>query len=149
MWGVCDREVAVVREADQGGEEGVGCVGRVILFNCEGQGDCHKEVQEGAFCSSLGDPAVWLQERGEACSSSDRVLAGADAARGEVVEGEAQAFPHRLQKEPGSVREGSFDVEGGDDEVYRVHVGDGVLEEDGLVWGPAWDGPSEAGGYEV
>ena len=27
-----------------------------------------------------------------------------------------------------------FDVEEGDDEVYRVHVGDGVLEEDGLVW---------------
>ena len=54
-------------------------------------------------------------------------------AGGEVVEGEAQALPHRLQKELGCVREGSFDVEGGDDEVYRVHVGDGVLEEDGLV----------------
>ena len=31
--------------------------------------------------------------------------------------------------------------------VYRVHVGDGVLEEDGLVWGPARDGLAEAGGY--
>ena len=91
--------------------------------------------------TSLGDPAAWLQEGGEACSSAARVLAGADVAGGEVVEGEAQAFPHRLQKEPGGVREGSFDIKGGNDEVYRVHVGDGVLEEDGLVWGPAWDGP--------
>ena len=32
-------------------------------------------------------------------------------------------------------------------EVYRVHVGDGVLEDDGVVWGPAWDGPPEASGY--
>ena len=28
-----------------------------------------------------------------------------------------------------------------------MNVGDGVLEEDGLVWGPAWDGPPEAGWY--
>ena len=42
-----------------------------------------------AFCSSFGDPAVWLQEGGEACSSADRVFAGADVAGGEVVEGEA------------------------------------------------------------
>ena len=145
--GVCDREVGVVRKAHQGGEEGVGCVGRVILLNCEGQGERHEEVQEGAFCSSLGDTAAWLQEGGEACSCADRVFADADVAGGEVVEGEAQAFPHRLQKEPGGVREGSVDVEGGNDEVYRVHVGDGVLEEVGLVWGPAWDGPPEAGGY--
>ena len=41
VWGVCDGEVGVVREAHQGGEEGVGCVGRVILLNCEGQGGCH------------------------------------------------------------------------------------------------------------
>ena len=68
MWGVCDREVGVVREAHQRGEEGVGCVGRVILFDCEGQGECHEEVQEGAFRSSLGDPAAWLQEGGEACT---------------------------------------------------------------------------------
>ena len=72
---------------------------------------------------------------------------GADVAVGEVVEGEAHAFPHRLQKEPGGVQECSLDVKGGDDEVYRVHVGDGVLEEDGLVWGPAQDGSPEAGGY--
>ena len=38
VWGVCDREVRVVREAHQGGEEGVGCVGRPILFDGEGQG---------------------------------------------------------------------------------------------------------------
>ena len=119
VWGVCDREVGVVREARQGGEEGVGCVGRAILVDCEGQGECHGEVQEGAFCSSLGDPAAWLQEGDEACSSADRVLAGVDVAGGEVVEGEAQAFPHRLQKDPGDVQEGSFDVERGDDEVYR------------------------------
>ena len=68
MWGVRDREVGVVREATQGGEEGVGCVGRVILLDCEGQGERHEKVQEGAFCSSLGDPAAWLQEGGEACS---------------------------------------------------------------------------------
>ena len=147
VWGVCDREVGVVREGHQGGQEGVGCIGRFILLDCEGQGERPEEIQEGAFCFSLGDPAAWLQEGGEACSSADRVLAGADVAGGEVVEGEAQAFLHRLQKEPGGVREGSFDVEGGDDEVYRVHVGDGVLEEDGLVCGPAWDGPPEAGGY--
>ena len=89
VWGVCDREVGVVREAHQGGEEGVGCVGRVILLDCEGQGERHEEVQEGAFCSSLGDPAAWLQEGGEACSRADRVFAGADVAGGEVVEGEA------------------------------------------------------------
>ena len=39
--GVRDREVCVVREAHQGGEEGVGCVGRVILLDCEGQGERH------------------------------------------------------------------------------------------------------------
>ena len=93
-----------------------------------GQGECHEEVQEGAFCYSLGDPVAWIQEGGEACSSPDRVLAGADVAGGKVVEEESQAFPHRLQKEPGCVQGGSFDVKGGDDEVYRVHVGDGVLE---------------------
>ena len=119
----------------------------VILLDCEGQGERHEEVQEGTFCSSFGDPAAWLQEGGEACSCADRLFAGADVAGGEVVEGESQAFPHCLQKEPGGVREGSFDVEGGDGEVYGVHVGDSVLEEDGLVWGPAWDGPQEAGGY--
>ena len=41
VWGVRDREVGVVREAHQGGEEGVGCVGRVILLDCEGQGERH------------------------------------------------------------------------------------------------------------
>ena len=140
--GMCDREVGVVREAHQGEEEGVGCVGRVILRGCEGKGERHVEVQEGAFCSPLGDPAAWLQEGGEACSSADRVFAGADVARGEVVEREAQAFPHRLQKEPGGVQGGSFDVEGGDDEIYRVQVGDGVPDESwphvgtGLGWPP-------------
>ena len=89
VWGVRDREVGVVREAHQGGEEGVGCVGRVILLDCEGQGERHEKVQEGALCSSLGDPAAWLQEGGEACSSADRVFADADVAGGEVVEGEA------------------------------------------------------------
>ena len=92
-WGSCgvcaNREVGVVREADQGGEEGVGCVGWVILLDCEGQGELHEKVQEGAFCSSLGDPAALLQEAGEACSSADRVFAGADVAGSEVVEGEA------------------------------------------------------------
>ena len=59
-WGLCG--VGVLREAHQGGEEGVGCVGSVIRLNCGGQGECHEEVQIGAFCSSLGDPAAWLQE---------------------------------------------------------------------------------------
>ena len=147
VWGVCDCEVGVVHEAHQGGEEGVGCGGRVILFDCEGQGECHEEVQEGGFRFSLQDPATWLQEGGEACSGADCVLAGADVAGGEVVEGAAHAFPHCVQKEPGGVGEGSLDVEGGNDEVYGVHVRDGVLEEDGLVWGPVQDGPPEAGGY--
>ena len=44
MWGVCNCEVGV---------------GRVILFDCEGQGECHEEVQKGALRSSLGDPAAW------------------------------------------------------------------------------------------
>ena len=56
-------------------------------------------------------------------------------------------FPYGFQEEPRGAWEGSLDVEGGNDEVYRVHAGDGVLEEDGLVWGPARDGPPEAGGY--
>ena len=89
VWGVCDRELGVVREAQHGGGEGVGCVGRVILLDCEGKGERHEEVQEGAFCSSLGDPAAWLQEEGEACPRADRVFAGADVAGGKVVEGEA------------------------------------------------------------
>ena len=89
VWGVRDREVGVVREAHQGGEEGVGCIGGVVLLDCEGQGERHEKVQEGSLCSSLGDPAAWLQEGGEACSSADRVFAGADVAGGEVVEGEA------------------------------------------------------------
>ena len=89
VWGVCDCEVGVVREARQGGEQGVGCVGRVILLDCEGQGERHEKVQEGVFCCSLGDPAAWLQEGGEACSTADRVFAAADVAGGKVVEGEA------------------------------------------------------------
>ena len=36
VWGVCNCEVGVVRETHQGGDEGVGCVGRVILSDCEG-----------------------------------------------------------------------------------------------------------------
>ena len=56
-------------------------------------------------------------------------------------------FPYRFQKEPGGVWEGSLDIEGGDNEVHRVHVGDGVLEEDVFVWGPARDGLPEASGY--
>ena len=89
VWGVRDRGVGVVREAHQGGEEVVGCVGRVILLDCEGQGERHEKVQEGAPCSSSGDPAAWLQEGVGARSSADRVFAGADVAGGEVVEGEA------------------------------------------------------------
>ena len=41
VWGVRDGEVGVVREVHQVGEEGVVCVGRVILLDCEGQGECH------------------------------------------------------------------------------------------------------------
>ena len=70
-----------------------------------------------------------------------------DVLGGEVVERQAQAFPDCLQEEPGCVLEGSFDVEGGNDEVHRVHVGDGVLEEDGLVWGLTGDSSPEAGRY--
>ena len=109
--------------------------------------ECHEEVQEGAFRSSLGDPAAWLQEGGEACCGADCVFASRDVVGGEVVEGQAPAFPYCFQKEPGGVREGPLDVEGGDDDIHRVHVGDGVLEEDGFVWGPARDGPPNALGY--
>ena len=60
LWGLSDREFCVVREAHQGVEEGVGWVGRVILFDSEGQGECQKEVQQGYFRSLLEDPASWL-----------------------------------------------------------------------------------------
>ena len=60
MWAVHDREINIVRKAHQRGEEGVRCVCQVILFDGEGQGQCQEEVQEGPFCSSLGDPAAWL-----------------------------------------------------------------------------------------
>ena len=89
-WGSCGvcATVRLVSSAKplQGREEGVGCVGRVILLDCQGQGERHEEVEEGAFCSSFGDPAAWLQEGSQACSSADRVFAGADVAGGEVVE---------------------------------------------------------------
>ena len=45
------------------------------------------------------------------------------------------------------VWEGFLDVEEGNDEVYQVHIGDGVLQEDGLVCRSAWDGPPKAGRY--
>ena len=64
-----------------------------------------------------------------------------------MVEAEAHAFPIRFQEEPGGVLEGPLEIEVGDDEVRRVHVGDGVLEEDGFVCRAARDGPSEAGAY--
>ena len=130
-----------------GGEEWVGRVGRVILFHCEAQRDCHEEEQERPFRSSLGDPTAWLQKGDEARSGADCVFAGADVVRGVVVDGEAHAFPDCFQKELGGVLEGYLDVEGGDDEVHRVHVGDGVREENGVVWGPARDSSPEPGGY--
>ena len=55
--------------------------------------------------------------------------------------------PHRLEEVPGGVGKGFFDIQGGDDEVDGVHVGDGVLEEDGLMWRYAWGGALEAGRY--
>ena len=95
----------------------------------------------------MGDPAAWIQEGGEARSGADSVLVAADVVGGEVVEGEPQEFPESLQKEPEGVREGSLDVEEGEDEVHLAPVGDGVLEEDGLVWGPARESSAEVGGY--
>ena len=77
-------------------EEGVGRVGRVILFDSDGQGECQEEVQEGPLRSSLGDPAAWLQEGVEARSGADCVFAVSDVVRSEVVEGEAHAFPYRF-----------------------------------------------------
>ena len=108
---------------------------------------CHEEVQERPFCPSLGDSAAWLQEGREARSGADRVLAGTDVLGGEVVEGEAEAFSDRFQMEPGGVRKGFLEVEGGDVEVHWVHVGGGVLGEDDLVWELARDSSPEAGGY--
>ena len=141
VWGLCG-VCATVRlvlstKPTQGEEEGVGRLGRVVTLDGDGQGECHEKVQEGPFCSSLAHPAAWAEAR----SGADCVLGA------QVVEGEAQAFPDRFQKEPGGVREGSADVEEGDDVVQWVHIGDGVLEEDGLVWGPARDSSPEAGGY--
>ena len=140
MWGVCNREVGVVRDPHQGGEEGVGRIGRVVTFDGKGQGKCQEEVQEGPPRSSLGDSAPWLQEGVEACSCADCVLARADVVGGEVVKAEAQGFADRFEKESGGVRQGSPDVKGGDEEVHWVH-------EDGLLSGPARDGSPEAGGY--
>ena len=122
-------------------------MGWVVPLEGERQGQCHEEVQQGAFCSPLVDPAARLQEGAAARCSADSVVAAGDVFGGELVEGEAQAFPHCLQEKPGGVREGSIDVEGGDHEVHRVHVGNAVLKEDGLVWGPAWDSLQEAGRY--
>ena len=103
VWSVCNREVGVVCKTHQGGEEGVGRVGRGVRFDIKGQRECHEEVQEGPFRPSLGDPAAWLQEGGEACSGADCVLAGVDVVGGEVLERETRAFPDRFQKEPGGV----------------------------------------------
>ena len=50
----------MIRKTHQGGEKGVGRVGRVVLFDGEGQGLCDKEVQEGPFCSSLETPCLAL-----------------------------------------------------------------------------------------
>ena len=72
---------------------------------------------------------------------------GADLFGDEVVEGEAQAFPDRFKEEGGGFQKVCFDFESDNDEVYRVHVGDGILKEDGLVWGPARGNAPEAGGY--
>ena len=68
----------------------------------------------------LENPNAWLPEGAEARSGADCVFAAADVVGGEVVEGEAHAFPYHFQKEQGGVREGSSDVEGGNDEVDRV-----------------------------
>ena len=43
--------------------------------------------------------------------------------------------------------ERALDVEGGDDHLVRAHVQRGVLEEDGLMGGPAGHGPPHAGGH--
>ena len=103
--------------------------------------------RKGPPAPTLGDPAAWLREGREARSGADRVLAGADVLWGEVVEGEAQMFPDFFHKELGGVLEGSPDVDGGNDEVHWVHVGGGVLEEDGLVWESAREGSPQSGRY--
>ena len=43
--------------------------------------------------------------------------------------------------------ERALDVKGGDNHLVGFHVQRGVLEEDGLVGGPAGHGPSHAGGH--
>ena len=67
----------------------------------------------GAFGSSLGDAAAWLQEGDEACSGADCVFEDADVAGREVVEGEAHVFPHSLQK-----------CNGSSDSTQIIHQGD-------------------------
>ena len=43
--------------------------------------------------------------------------------------------------------ERALDIEGGDNHLVGVHVQCGVLEEDGLVGGPAGHGSQHAGGH--
>ena len=43
--------------------------------------------------------------------------------------------------------ERALDIEGGDNHLVGVHVQGGVVEEDGLVGGPAGHGSPHAGGH--
>ena len=102
VWGSCG-VCATVRllssaKPKQGGEEGVGRIGRVILFDCEGQGERHEEVQEGPLRFSLGDPTAWLQEGAEALAGADCVFAGAAVVGGEVLEGGGHGVSMSLPK---------------------------------------------------
>ena len=61
VWGVCDCEIGIVRKAQQGGEEGVGC--QVFVFDREGKRECHQEIADGSLRSALGDSAARVPSR--------------------------------------------------------------------------------------
>ena len=79
-----------------------------------------------------------------AATMSSQAHAGAAQEAPDIGQWEGQDVP--------LVRPSSCNVKGGIPSSRRylptyLHVCDGVLEEDGLVWGPAWDGPPEACWY--
>ena len=60
---------------------------------------------------------------------------------------EAHGIPYLREEPVWGVGERALDIEGGDDHLVGVHVQCGVLEEDGLVGGPAGHGSPHAGGH--
>ena len=138
----CCQEV-VVRKVWEGKPYWVWGVSRAFAcrFKCRREGD--KEVEEGAFGAILGDPAVGAAAQGRGCRRDDSAEAGPDVPGHERHEWEAGSIPYFCEEQVRREGERALDIEGGD---VGVHVQRGVLEEDGLVEGPAFHGPPHAGG---